>query len=105
VTNKGKGNAAIASNLTGDPGGVDFEIDLRGHVQRSEMRASTRPDLQQRVPEYQQQWIDSIATRNAPCVAKTFSGTQDIEFTRRDGRLSMALEPARVQRTFNFVVR
>jgi outer membrane biosynthesis protein TonB len=77
---------------------IEFEVDLRGHVERSRTTASTRPDLDQRILEQHRQWIYAISTRTNPCVANAFVGTQHVEFTRRDGKVSMALEPARVER-------
>jgi len=77
---------------------IEFQVDLRGRVERSRTTASTRPDLDQKILEQHRQWIYAISTRADPCVATAFVGTQHVEFTRRDGKLSMALEPARVER-------
>lgn len=81
---------------------IAFEIGWRGNVERSSMRATSRADLQDTILAQHRQWIYAVATRREPCAATTYAGVQHIALTRTGGRLSMALEPARVERQIEY---
>jgi outer membrane biosynthesis protein TonB len=82
---------------------VEFEVDMRGRVQESHMTSSSHPDMDTKILADHKQWIYAVSSRAKPCTAERFVGTQAIEFTRRDGKLAMKLEPARVDRTLEEV--
>lgn len=82
---------------------IEFEIGWRGTVERSSMRAASRPDLQDAVLTQHRQWVYAVATRSRPCAAVKFVGVQHIAISRTGSRLAMPLEPARVERRVDVV--
>lgn len=82
---------------------IEFSIDLRGSVAASKLVASSHPGIDAEILAQHRTWIYAVATRDNLCAMNRFRAVQQIRVTRREGKLSSTIEPARVLETIERV--